>query len=211
VEREQELWVQGVLRPLGEASVARAVELGDISEWREPTETELEQIQAAEEAGEPAPYELNADGLIKRDLSFDLALPNALKRAMLDVVSAAVQTAAGVDPNGENRELSRWMFATILTEAFDVQDPMRIVDQVLPRQRKPTEAEQASRDGVDPVTGQPLPDSGSIGPDGQRHPAENPGGAPVQAPQPEDRQVQEAVADLAASLVASSSNGTGNH
>jgi hypothetical protein len=209
IYREQELWAS-VLRLLGTASVDAAVRVGDLSEWREPTDTELEQIMAAEEASEPPPFELNSEGLIRRDLSFDLALPDPLKRTMLDVVSAAQQTALMIDPNAENLDASRWAFATVLAEAFDVQDPMRIVDQVLPRQRKPTEAEQATRDGVDPVTGQPLPDSGSIGPDGQRHPADNPGGAPVKAPQPEDRQVQEAVADLAAQLVASSSS-NGHH
>lgn len=212
VEREQELWVQKVLRRLGEASVARAVEVGDISEWREPTDVELEQIQAAEEASEPSPFEAGPDGKIKRDLSFDLALPSPLKRVMLDVVSAAVQVAAAVDPMGENHELSRWLFSYMLSEAFDVADPMRIVDQVLPRQRKQTEAEQAAADGIDPVTGQPLPDAGSIGPDGQRHPSDNPGGAPVKSPPPEDRKAQETViADAALLLVRESvSNGNGS-
>lgn len=190
VEREQELWA-GLFRAFGKANIDAAVRTGDLSEWREPTQAELEQIANAEEKGEPAPFELNEQGQVKRDLSFDIALPNPLKRAMGDIVSAAVATATGVDPNGENPDMSRWLFATILAEAFDVEDPMRIVDEVLPRhlERTPNPAEQE----VDPLTGEPL--EGSIGPDGERHPADNPAGAPQNAPQPEDRKVQETPAD----------------
>jgi hypothetical protein len=211
VEREQELWVLGILRPLGEASVAKAVEKGYISEWREPTQSELEQVQAADEAGEPLPFEANTEGQIKRDLSFEIALPNPLKRAMLDIVSAAQQTATMVDPNGENHELSRWLFATVLAEAFDVSDPMRIVDQVLPRQPKKTPAEEAEEQGLDPETG--LPIEGAIGPDGKRHTADNASGAPVKAPNAEQRKVREAaVVDLATDLLTSlAANGNGSH
>lgn len=211
IEREQELWVTKVLRELGHASIMKAVEVGDLSEWREPTQAELDQIQAAEQASEPAPFETNDDGKVKRDLSFDLSLPNPLKRVMLDVVTAAVTTATGIDPNGENPELSRWLFATVLSEAFDVEDPMRIVDQVLPRQPKPSPAEQAQEEGRDPVTGEPLDTTGALGADGDRHQADNAGGAPINAPQPEQRpQVQEAARVLLES-VAANGNGAGQN
>jgi hypothetical protein len=210
IYREQEVWAS-VLRLLGRASVEKAVEMGDISEWREPTASEFEQIAAAEEAGEEPPFELNADGLIRRDLSFDLTLPDPLKRAMLDIVSAVQQTAVTIDPNGQNPEVTRWAFATVLRDAFDVEDPMRIVDQVLPRQRKPTPAEQAADSAPAPAVGadgQPLPAEGAVGPDGERHTADNPMGAPIASPQPEDRKVTEAAADLLAGVL--SVNGNGN-
>jgi hypothetical protein len=121
------------------------------------------------------------------------------------------QTTVTIDPNGQNPEVTRWAFATVLRDAFDVEDPMRIVDQVLPRQRKPTPAEQAADSapvpGVGP-DGQPLPTEGAVGPDGERHTADNPMGAPIASPQPEDRKVAEAAADLLAGVL--SVNGNGN-
>lgn len=186
VEREQELWL-GLFRAFCDASIKAAVKAGDITEFREPTESELMQVQAAEQAGEPAPYELNAKGEIKRDLGYDISLPNPLKRAMGDLVSAAIDIATAVDPNGENQELSRWLFGFILAEAFDAEDPQRIVDQVLPRQFKPPEPEPQ----IDPATG--LPVEGAVGADGQRHPPDNPYGAPRTSPPPEDQRVQETV------------------
>lgn len=189
VEREQELWAD-LYRAFGKANIDAAVRVGDISEWREPTEKEMQRILAAEEAGEPLPFEVNPDGMVKRDLSFDISLPNPLKRAMGDIVSAAVETATAVDPNGENPELSRWLFGYILREAFDEQDPQRIVDEVLPREPAEPEQPDVPRD---PVTGEPL--EGAVGPDGQQHTADNPAGVPVKAPQPEDRNLQEAASD----------------
>jgi len=205
VEREQELWATKVFRPFAEASIRAAVKAGDISEWRDPTEEEVRRIEEARAVGEPMPFEVNEAGQVKRDLSFDLALPSPLKRAMLDVVSAAVQTAAAVDPQGTNPELSRWLFAHVLREAFDEEHPMRIVDQVLPRRFMAPDPDP--RD----VDGDGLPDEGMVGPDGQRHSQENPGGAPVRSPQPEERPVNESAAsEAAARLVESVMRGGGD-
>lgn len=223
VEREQELW-GSPFRALGQESIDAAIRTGWISEWRDPTDAELEQLALAETANEPAPFETNEDGLVKRDLSFEVIMPSPLKRAMGDLVGAAVQTATAVDPNGENPELSRWLFGFILAEAFDVHDPMRIVDEVLPRQREPEPLEQ----GIDPATGLPVDEivPGAVGADGQVHTEDNAYGAPAKSPTAEQqaKKVQEAVLELRAdggfdALVelavaagsGASSNGNGYH
>lgn len=192
IERDQEAWAS-VFHRLGQARIDAAIAVGDLDEWRDPTPGELAQIDAAAAAGEPEPFDLEG-GRIRRDLTFEVNMPSPLKRAMGDLVTAAVATAVAVDPNGANAELSRWLFGFILAEAFDVEDPQRVVDMVLPRH-----VAQALAAGgtIDPATGLPRPPAPDgtqtvTGPDGQQHPVDNPGGAPVSAPNPEDRKVQEA-------------------
>lgn len=186
IERDQETWAT-MLRAFASRAVDRAVEVGDLTEWRDPTVDEQEQIELAEETGDPLHFEVGKDGKIKRDLGFDLSLPSPLKRAMTDLVTAATTTATAVDPNGDNPELTRWLFGFILAEAFDVEDPQRIVDQVFPR--KPAQDQQPD---IDPATGLPRQDpaAGSedqLGADGQMHPPDNAYGAKQTAPNPEDR------------------------
>lgn len=194
IEREQEAWA-GVFRTLARAAIDAAVENGDLTEWRDPTQSETEAILAAEETGDPLSIEIGEGGKVKRNLDFELSLPSPLKRAMGDLVGAAVETASAVDPNGDFPEMSRWLFGFILAQAFDVENPQQIVDQVLPRhllQQKAEQAQQAA--GIDPATGLPIdPAVATItGPDGKQHPPDNPGGGKVNAPQPEDRKVDEA-------------------
>lgn len=193
IEREQEAWV-GVFRKLGQAAIQRAVEVGDLTEWRDPTRAEIDRITAWEEEGTPLDgLELDQNtGKVKRDLGFEISLPSPLKRAMGDLVTAAVATATAVDPMGQNPELSRWLFGFILAEAFDVEDPQRIVDQVLPRHV--AEALAAGQGDIDPATGQPAAagDNTVTGADGKQHPPGNPYGAKINSPQPEQRSVSEA-------------------
>jgi hypothetical protein len=193
IERDQELWA-GVFRRFYKAAIDRRVELGMISEWRDMTADEQEAMAYAEENGEEPAFEVNEAGQVKRDLSFEFNLPSPLKRAMTDLVSAAVSVATAVDPTAQNPELSRWLFGFLLSEAFDVEDPQRVVDQVLPRHV----AEQAAQGqvAIDPQTGEPIPtdDQGqptSTGPDGKQHPPDKPYGGRSQSPPPEDRQVTE--------------------
>jgi len=195
IERDQEAWA-GPFRALGKVAIDAALRVGDLSEFRDATPEEQDEIAAAEESGAPLRFELNDQGQIKRDLGFELSLPSPLKRAMADLVAAAVQTATAVDPNATNPELSRWLFGFILAEAFDVEDPQRIVDQVLPRHLAVAAAEGEVQ--IDPATGRPVPPAEaptSTGPDGKQHPASNPYGAKVNSPQPEERNVEEAAVD----------------
>jgi hypothetical protein len=197
IERDQESWLGGIFNPFADANIAAALRVGDLTEWRDPTDEETIALAAEVETGTPSGIETNEQGQVKRDLGYEITLPSPLKRAMGDIVTSAVSTAAAVDPAGEMPEMSRWLFGFILAEAFDVKDPQRIVDQVLPKHRDPDP--NVEEPEVDPATGRPLPPEGTetiTGPDGQQHPPENPGGAPVKSPNPEDRKpVQEAVVD----------------
>lgn len=191
IEREQEAWAD-VFRALGDAAIQSAIRVGDLDEWRDATPDELDALAAAEESGAPLPFEVGSDGRVKRDLGFEVSLPSPLKRAMGDLVTSAVQVAAAVDPNGDFPEMSRWLFGFCLAEAFDVEDPQRIVDQVLPRHI--AEAAAAGDVMIDPQTGEPVPADGATitGPDGKQHPPDNSYGARVKSPNPEERRVQEA-------------------
>lgn len=202
VEREQSLWT-GLLRTLGQAAIDAAIRVGDLDEWRDATVDELAQIDAAERSGQPTSFEVGPDGRIRRDLSFEVNLPSPLKRLMGDLVTAAVATAAAVDPTGANPEMSRWLFGFILKEAFDVEDAQSIVDQVLPRHVAQSMAAVAAAAAggmeIDPVTGQPRPvapadAATSTGADGKQHTAANPHGAKLNVPPPEKRTVKQSAA-----------------
>lgn len=191
VERDQEAW-NAIFHGFGDAAIKAAIKAGDLEEWRKATQAEIDEVEASEQTGQPVRIEINADGKVERDLKFDVSLPSPLKRAMGDLVTAAVTTATAIDPMGSNPELSRWLFAFILAEAFDDPDPMRTVDEVLPRH-----AALAAAQDIDPATGLPRepPADGSdttTGADDQQHPPGNQYGAKVNSPQPEDRKVSEA-------------------
>lgn len=201
IEMEQETW-KGAFRRLAQARIDAAIDKGFLDEWRDPTDDEVARIEAFEQNQTPLDgLEFDpSTGKVKRDLGFEINLPSPLKRAMSDLVAAATQTATAVDPMGQNSELSRWLFGFILAEAFDVDDPQRIVDMVLPRHLASQEDEAAaSAQPAPPAPGQPpaQPDNTSTGPDGQQHPPGNPYGAQQQSPNPEDRSqpVSEAAQD----------------
>ena len=190
MESEQEAW-KGVFRKLAESRIKAALAKGFLSEWRDPTEEEIDRIESWQQDGTPLDgLELDpATGQVKRDLGFEISLPSPLKRAMTDLVASAVQIATAVDPMATNPELSRWLFGFVLSEAFDVDDPQRIVDQVLPRHKAEQDATDASAEAGAGQTrnGGQTPDATATGPDGQQHPPENPYGAKVNSPAPEQR------------------------
>jgi hypothetical protein len=193
IEMDQEQWAD-LFRAFAQARIDAAIRVGVLDEWRDATSAEQDEIAAAKDSGDELHFEVGPDGRVKRDLGFDVTLPSPLKRAMGDLVTAAVTTATAVDPNATNPELSRWLFGFILAEAFDVQDPQRIVDQVLPRHV--AQGAAMGQGEIDPATGQPrpVPPEGAdtiTGQDGQQHPPENPGGARQKSPQPEQRPVRE--------------------
>jgi hypothetical protein len=197
IELEQETWAKP-FRVLADRTIAKSVELGFLDEWRDPTDRETQAIEAGTFADE-----VSTDGRVRRDLSYDFALPNPLQRAMGDVVTAAVQTATAVDPNGDFPDLSRWLFGFILAEAFDVADPQKIVDEILPleriremedaRREQQALAQAGARAAAQMSEAEAAAASSTTGADGRQHPPGNPGGARQQAPNPEDRTQQAAV------------------
>jgi hypothetical protein len=193
IEVEQEMWARP-FTVLADASISRAVEVGRLDEWREATDREREAMAAGTYQGE-----VDGRGRVRRDLSYDFKLPDPVKRAMGDLVSAATATATAVDPNGDFPELSRWLFAFILAEAFDVADPQKIVDEVLPLERiREMEAERREQADVareqrrlSLQTDRQALES-TTGPDGQQHPPGNPMGAKQKSAPPEKRTQQAA-------------------
>jgi hypothetical protein len=196
VEVEQEQWARP-FTTLADDAIRRAVEVGRLDEYREPTDDEQRAIAAGDYEGE-----LDDRGRVKRDLGYDFSLPDPVKRGMTDLVAAAVQTATAVDPNGDFPLLSRWLFAFLLREAFDVADPSRIVDEVLPleriremeaqRQEMQALAQEGARAAAAAASGAAADDAGaSTGPDGKQHPPDNPNGARRQSANPEDRTVRQ--------------------
>lgn len=193
IELDQEAW-KGPFKKLAQARIDAAIRVGDLTEWRDPTEDEVQRIDAWETDGTSLDgLEVNpTTGQVKRDLSFEISLPSPLKRAMADLVAAAVQTATAVDPMGDNPELSRWLFGFILSEALDVDDPQRIVDQVLPRHADAAEDDSEISTEPGQTRGGPAGGAGgepptSTGADGDQHSSANPYGAKVNSPQPEQR------------------------
>lgn len=199
IEVEQETWARP-FRTLADLQIKRAVETGRLDEWREATDEEKVAIEAGDFAGE-----VDDRGRVKRDLGYDFALPTPVQRAMGDFVSAAVQTATAVDPNGDFPDLSRWLFGFILAEAFDVEDPQRIVDQYMPMSRvreleeQRREMQAMAQEGARAATeAQRQELESTTGADGQQHPPDNPTGAKREsstgAATGGDRQVRQAAA-----------------
>lgn len=199
-EMEQELWCGQVFRPIAELQIREAVRAGRLSEWRKPTRDEQQRIEYARESGAPEPYQLDTEGRIKRDLSFEVEMPSPLKRVIGDVVQSAVTAAQALDPTGTNPMLARWLMHYLLSEAFDVADPAAIVDEVLPLEqaKRQIERQQAAEDAAQAQARQAAqqPPGGdtatTTGADGQKHPVDNAYGAKVDSPPPEKRRVREA-------------------
>lgn len=193
IEQEQEIWARP-FRTLADRAIQRAVDTGRLDEWRQPTDLEVRAIEGGTYDGE-----VDDRGRVRRDLSYAFALPSPLQSAMGDIVSAAVQTATAVDPNGDFPELSRWLFTFVLAEAFDVNDPQKVVDEILPLERiremeeakrlQLAQQEEAARAQAE---FQRAELESVTGADGRQHPPDNPYGARKQAPNPEDRTVSEA-------------------
>lgn len=67
-----------------------------------------------------------------RDLSYDISMPNPLRRMMADLVGAIAQIAQVFDPNNTNVELSRVLLTIALGEGLEVNDPADLVEKILP-------------------------------------------------------------------------------
>lgn len=212
IEAEQELWRDAAFRPLAQAAIDAAIKSGHLEEWRDLTADEQAERDAALQEGRDDPYEVNQRGQVKRDLSFDVQFPDVLKRAMNDLVGAAIQVVQAVDASGQNVELLRWLLSFTLSKAFDVENADELVDEILPlhvTQAKLAEQQQLDRQMAEQqlahgeaqlkaaqaqaAGGGASPREGkTTGPDGRKHPASNPAGAKLGTKPPEKRRVQEA-------------------
>jgi len=96
----------------------------------------------------------------RRDLSYDLSLPNPLRRMMSELVNAVSTIARTFDPNGTNIELSRMLLAVAVGEGLEMDNPGEVVDKVFPPGYKDPamaalEAQQAAQMGAPEMGGPP--------------------------------------------------------
>lgn len=68
----------------------------------------------------------------ERDLGYEFAMPNPLKRAMADLITSIANLARTFDPNNTNLELSRALLGIALGQGLDVADPAAAVERILP-------------------------------------------------------------------------------
>lgn len=124
----------------------------------------------------------------RRDLSYDLSLPNPLRRMMGELVNAVSTIARTFDPNGTNIELSRTLLSVAVGEGLEMENPGEVVEKVFPPGYKDPamaalEAQQAAQQGAVPPDGPPQPEMGG----GDLLPTpEGDDSVPTGSPPPED-------------------------
>lgn len=127
----------------------------------EATPNEAPTVQEAEamELGAPMEQPMMAEEEDRRrDLSYDLSLPNPLRRMMGELVNAVSTIARTFDPNGTNIELSRILLAVAVGEGLELENPGEVVEKVFPPGYKDPamaalEAQQAAQQGMMPPPG----------------------------------------------------------
>lgn len=68
----------------------------------------------------------------ERDLGYEFAMPNPLKRSMADLITSIANLARTFDPNNTNLELSRTLLAVALGQGLELADPAAAVERILP-------------------------------------------------------------------------------
>jgi hypothetical protein len=101
----------------------------------------------------------------ERDLSYEFAMPNPLKRQMADLINSIANIARTFDPNNTNIELSRTLLAVALGQGLELADPAAAVERILPEGYvDPMLAAQMSGGGGGPMQPPPplIPEGGSV-------------------------------------------------
>jgi hypothetical protein len=201
VEARQQV-LEDLIRALIDHKIALALKTGRLSKWRPMTTEERKRAVRRQQDEEEAQLELPPlapdvsllstistreeedappEGMVERDLSYQVSMPSPLRRAMGDVMNAISNIAKTFDPNNTNLELSKLLLGIGLGE-MDVEDPAAAVERIFP-EGYVDPAVMAAAVPMDPGAAAVPP---AVGPDGQRHPnPDNPYGAPMQAQPPE--------------------------
>jgi hypothetical protein len=124
----------------------------------------------------------------ERDLSYEFSMPNPLKRAMVDLVTAVSNIAKTFDPNNTNQELSKILLAVCLGDGLEMEDPQGAVERIFPEGYQDPAILAAQQQQQ--MMGQQPP--GFPGADGDQHQQGNPYGAPMQSPPPMQQAMDEA-------------------
>jgi hypothetical protein len=213
IEGRQEVW-EGVFRWFIDRVIEKAVEDGKLDKYADEEEPEEEEVDG--EVVEPFDYSQTTlgspDGApqlpaapvpmrqahedqhedeerTERDLSYEFSMPNPLKRATTDLVTAVSNIAKTFDPNNSNPELSRILLGVVLGEGLEMEDPQGAVERIFPEDYvDPMIAQQQQM--MAQQMGQQPP--GFPGADGQQHGQGNPYGAPMRATPPGAGPMQQA-------------------
>lgn len=159
---DQEVW-KAHLRKLCDLRIKRAIAVGLLSRRREPTEDEL-----------ASGIELGADGMLERDLTYQLDMPEPLRRNLPELMQLVVDTATTFDPTGQSEPLQRALLGYVFGDLLEYPDTPSLVERVFAHAQ---EQQQQVGGGAPGSTGDPT----STGPDGLQHPTDNPYGARRQA------------------------------
>lgn len=150
-----------LLRKLCDLRIKRAVDVGLLSERREPTEDEL-----------AAKVEVGPDGLVDRDMTYQLAMPEVTRRNLPELMQLVVDTATTFDPMGSSEPMTRALLGYVFAELLEFPDAPALVERIFAESEVPL-------GGGDPAsTGDPT----STGPDGKQHTSDNPYGAKRTSP-----------------------------
>jgi hypothetical protein len=190
VEARQEVFEQ-VFRWFLDRVIERAVDVGNLDKFADPTEEEEAKDLAPvadtgafgpQANGQPNPLALAAhedqaedEERTERDLSYEFGMPSPLRRMMTDLVSAVSNIAKTFDPNATNMELSRTLLTVALGEGLEIEDPAEAVDAIFPEgYQDPAVAAAMAGAG-----GAPPGNTGTFGPPGNPQGENNPYGAPM--------------------------------
>lgn len=153
-EIDQEVW-KTAMRKLCDLRIERAIKVGLLSERREPTQDEIEQ----------GGVEVGPDGLVDRDMTYQLDMPEQLRRNLPELMQLVVDTATTFDPNGSSEPLQRALLGHVLGDMLEFPDTPALVERIF--------AQATQIGGGDPASsGDPT----ATGPDGKQHSTANPYG-----------------------------------
>lgn len=161
-EIDQEYVRSKLLATLCDLRIARAREVGILSDRRKLTEDELA------EGRKP-----DADGMVERDFSYELRMPDPLRRnvpELMSLISDAHLTFAAE----RNRPLRRALLGYTL-ELLEMSDAPALLESVMAAYEATDEADRDALDAT--MSGGGPEDRRVVGPDGKRHPTDNAYGA----------------------------------
>jgi hypothetical protein len=172
---DQEVW-EGTLRKLCDLRIARAIKVGILDERRDPTDDEIAAGIAVED-----------DGKLERDLTYEIAMPEPLRRNLPELMQLVVDTATTFDPTGSNEPIQRSLLGFVLAELFEMPDTPALVERIFAvaeQQRQQAEEEAAAQAEAEAAAMAAANGNGAggaqprtRGPDDKTHPTDNPLGA----------------------------------
>lgn len=197
VEANQELF-ENLFRAFLDRVIERAVEVGKLDKFADTTPPPVALGEAADAVDEAQ---------TERDLSYEFKMPSAMRRMMVDLITAIGTVARTFDPNNSNLELSKTLLTIALGEAFEMQDPAEAVDRIFP-EGYVDPAVQAAQAAADAQAAGGLPNPADpnapaaqggapTGGDGQDQ-SNNPYGAPTQGstPGPQQQPIQQSADEM---------------